>query len=172
MPQRCKIPLLCCSRRSLGAARLGAAGWPDRFSWASSSGMIVNEAGVHPNVSGLVYVVARVPDAGEDYTALAKIFPTPPASAGIVFDGDEGRLTEASFLHDFASNLPESKRRCFVRSRTFHKALLTGKRLRRPTSPMIASVIPEMWIRPPPEIPAASSSGSSARRPAADESRQ
>ena len=55
----------------------------------SFSGMIVTEAGVHPNVSALVYVAARAPDAGEDYTALAKTFPTPPASAGIVFDGDE-----------------------------------------------------------------------------------
>src|SRR5271165_1324493 len=55
----------------------------------SFSGMIVTEAGVHPNVSALVYVAARAPDAGEDYTALAKTYPTPPASAGIVFDGDE-----------------------------------------------------------------------------------
>jgi hypothetical protein len=59
----------------------------------SFSGMIVTEAGVHPNVSALVYVAARAPDAGEDYPALAKKYPTPPASAGIVFDGDEGRLS-------------------------------------------------------------------------------
>jgi pimeloyl-ACP methyl ester carboxylesterase len=52
----------------------------------SFSGMIVTEAGVHPNVSALVYVAARAPDAGEDYTALAKTYPTPPATAGIVFD--------------------------------------------------------------------------------------
>ncbi len=57
--------------------------------------MIVTEAGVDPKVSAVVYVAARAPDAGEDYTALAKKFPTPPASAGIVFDGDEGRLTFA-----------------------------------------------------------------------------
>ena len=42
----------------------------------SFSGMIVTEAGVHPNVSALVYVAARAPDAGEDYTALAKTFPS------------------------------------------------------------------------------------------------
>ena len=58
----------------------------------SFSGMIVTEAGVHPNVSALVYVAARAPDAGEDYAALAKTYPTPPATAGIVFDGDEGRI--------------------------------------------------------------------------------
>src|SRR6202035_4102804 len=55
----------------------------------SFSGMIVTEAGVHPNVSAVIYVAARAPDAGEDYTALAKTFPTPPASAGVIFDGDE-----------------------------------------------------------------------------------
>ena len=57
----------------------------------SFAGMIVTEAGVDPKVSALVYVAARAPDAGEDYAALAKQFPTPPASAGIVFDGDEGQ---------------------------------------------------------------------------------
>ena len=35
----------------------------------SFSGMIVTEAGMHSNVSALVYVAARAPDAGEDYTA-------------------------------------------------------------------------------------------------------
>src|SRR4029077_15685659 len=67
----------------------------------SFSGMIVTEAGVDPKVSAVVYIAARAPDAGEDYTELAKTYPTPPASAGIVFDGDEGRLTEAAFLRDF-----------------------------------------------------------------------
>ena len=61
----------------------------------SFAGMIVTEAGVDPKVSALVYVAARAPDAAEDYTALAKKFPTPPASAGVVFDGDEGRLTDS-----------------------------------------------------------------------------
>jgi pimeloyl-ACP methyl ester carboxylesterase len=47
----------------------------------SFSGMIVTEAGVDPKVTSLVYVAARAPDAGEDHTALASRFPTPPASA-------------------------------------------------------------------------------------------
>jgi pimeloyl-ACP methyl ester carboxylesterase len=94
----------------------------------SFSGMIVTEAGMHPNVSALVYVAARAPDAGEDYTALAKTFPTPPASAGIVFDGDEGRLSEAAFLHDFAGDLPEAKAMVlYAVQEPFQKALLTGK---------------------------------------------
>jgi len=94
----------------------------------SFSGMIVTEAGVHPNVSAIVYVAARAPDAGEDYPALAKEFPTPPASAGIMFDGDEGRLSEEAFLRDFAGDLPEANARALYAVQwPFHKALLTGK---------------------------------------------
>jgi pimeloyl-ACP methyl ester carboxylesterase len=94
----------------------------------SFAGMIVTEAGVDPKVSALVYIAARAPDAGEDYPALAKRFPTPPASAGIVFDGDEGRLTEAAFLRDFAGDLPEARARVlYAVQQPFHKALLTGK---------------------------------------------
>src|SRR4029453_8331209 len=64
----------------------------------SFGGMILTEVGVDPNVSAVVYVAARAPDAGEDYTALAARFPTPPASAGIVWSGDYGRLSEEAFL--------------------------------------------------------------------------
>src|SRR6202050_1086139 len=94
----------------------------------SFSGMIVTDAGVHPNVSAVVYVAARAPDAGEDYTALAKKFPTPPASAGVIFDGGEGRLSEEAFLRDFAGDLPEAKARVLYAVQwPFHKALLSGK---------------------------------------------
>ena len=94
----------------------------------SFSGMIVTEVGVDPKVSAVVYVAARAPDAGEDYAELAKTFPAPPASAGVVFDGDEGRLTEAAFLHDFAGDLPEARARAlYAVQEPFHKALLTGK---------------------------------------------
>ncbi len=65
---------------------------------------------------------------GEDYSALAGRFPTPPASAGIVFDGDEGRLSEAAFVRDFAGDLPETKARAlFAVQEPFHRALLAGK---------------------------------------------
>jgi len=94
----------------------------------SFAGMIVTEAGVDPKVSAVGYVAARAPDAGEDYTALAKKFPMPPASAGIVFDGDEGRFTEAAFLRDFAGDLPEDRARVlYAVQQPFHTALLTGK---------------------------------------------
>jgi pimeloyl-ACP methyl ester carboxylesterase len=94
----------------------------------SFSGMIVTEAGMHPNVSALVYVAARAPDADEDYGALAKKYPTPPASAGIIFDGDEGRLSEEAFLRDFAGDLPAAKAKVlYAVQEPFQKTLLTGR---------------------------------------------
>jgi pimeloyl-ACP methyl ester carboxylesterase len=76
----------------------------------------------------VVYVAARAPDAGEDYAALAKKFPTPPASAGILFDGDEGRLSEAAFLHDFAGDVPEAKAKVlYAVQEPFQKSLLAGR---------------------------------------------
>ena len=94
----------------------------------SFGGMIVSETGVDPKVSALVYVAARAPDAGEDYTALAKTYPTPPASAGIVFDGDEGRLSEAAFIRDFAGDLPEARAKVlYAVQQPFQKALLAGR---------------------------------------------
>ena len=94
----------------------------------SFAGTIVTEAGVDPKVSAVVYIAARAPDAEEDYSELAKKFPAPPASAGIVFDGDEGRLTEAAFLRDFAGDLPEARARVlYAVQQPFHRTLLTGK---------------------------------------------
>src|SRR4051812_22513195 len=94
----------------------------------SFAGMIVTDAGVHPKVSSLVYVAARAPDAGEDYTALAAKYPPPPASKGIVFDGDEGRLSEEAFLRDFAGDIPTAKAKVlYAVQEPFHKELLTGK---------------------------------------------
>ncbi|MBA2933895.1 alpha/beta hydrolase [Sphingomonas sp. CGMCC 1.13654] len=94
----------------------------------SFSGMIVTDAGTHPNVSSLVYVAARAPDAGEDYAALAARYPSPPASTGIVFDGDEGRLSEEAFLRDFAPDLPRAKARALYAAQwPFRKTLTTGR---------------------------------------------
>src|SRR5580692_9569815 len=94
----------------------------------SFSGMIVTEVGVDPKVTALVYVAARAPEAGEDYTALAKNYPTPPASAGVVFDDDWGHLTEEAFLRDFAGDLPEAKALVlYAVQQPFKKSLTTDK---------------------------------------------
>jgi pimeloyl-ACP methyl ester carboxylesterase len=94
----------------------------------SFGGMIVTEAGNAPNVSSLVYIAARGPDAGEDYAALAGQYPVAPASAGVIYDGDEGRLTEEAFLRDFAGDVPRERARVlFAVQQPFHKALFLGK---------------------------------------------
>ena len=131
----------------------------------SFAGTIITEAGVDPKVSALVYVAARAPDAGEDYTALAKTFPTPPASSGIVFDGDEGRLTEAAFLRDFAGDLPEAHARVLMPSnsrfaRRFwsarpttppgarSRASMRSQRKTAPSIPTLSASWPNAWGRP------------------------
>ena len=77
----------------------------------SFAGTVITEAGTDPVVVGLVYVAARAPDAGEDYAALAKRFPTPPANAGLVYEQGFGGLTEDAFLNDFANGVDPVKAR-------------------------------------------------------------
>ena len=94
----------------------------------SYSGMLVTEVGVDPKVTALVYVAARAPDVGEDYAALAKRFPTPPLSAGIVFSGDYGQLGKEAFLRDFAGDIPQADAMVlYAVQQPFAKELLTGK---------------------------------------------
>ena len=81
--------------------------WPATHSREPSSA----EAGTDPRVVGLVYVAARAPDAGEDYAALTKTFPTPPANAGLVYEHGFGGLTEHAFLNDFANGVDPVKAR-------------------------------------------------------------
>ena len=57
---------------------------------------------------------------------MAKTYPAPPASAGILFDGDEGRLSQDAFLRDFAGDLPREKALVlYAVQQPFQKALLT-----------------------------------------------
>lgn len=94
----------------------------------SFAGMIVTEAGVDPKVSALVYIAARGPDAGEDYGALAKSYPTPPASAGLVWTDGFGRLGEEAFLRDFAGDLdPEHARTLYAVQGPISDQLFTGR---------------------------------------------
>ncbi len=94
----------------------------------SFGGSIVSEVGDHPLVSSLVYVAARAPDAAEDFAGLAKRFPVPPASAGIVFQGEEGRLSEAAFLNDFAGDVPRDRARIlFAVQQPFRKTIVSER---------------------------------------------
>ncbi|WP_431040819.1 alpha/beta fold hydrolase [Streptomyces sp. P1-3] len=75
----------------------------------SWGGTVISQAGLAQNVTGLVYVAARAPDAGEDYTALAAKFPTPPANSEIVESGGFKQLTKRGFLRDFAGGVPRPR---------------------------------------------------------------
>jgi pimeloyl-ACP methyl ester carboxylesterase len=75
----------------------------------SYGGTVISQAGDAPNVVGLVYIAARAPDAGEDYTALAARFPTPPANAGLVKSGSFEQLSQDAFLTDFAGGVPRNR---------------------------------------------------------------
>ena len=94
----------------------------------SFGGTIISEAGIAPIVSALVFVAARAPDAGEDYAALAAKYPAGPASAGLIWDGDQGRLSEEAFLRDFAGDVPRAKARVlYATQQAFTRPLITTK---------------------------------------------
>jgi pimeloyl-ACP methyl ester carboxylesterase len=75
----------------------------------SWGGTVISETGTDPKVSALVYVAARAPDAGEDFVALSKTFPTGPVRAGIQEHDGYTRLSEDSFLKHFANGVPHDK---------------------------------------------------------------
>jgi pimeloyl-ACP methyl ester carboxylesterase len=75
----------------------------------SYAGTVISQAGLAPNVTGLVYVAARAPEAGEDFAALAAKFPTPPVTPGIITSGGFKFLTQQAFLRDFANGVPRKE---------------------------------------------------------------
>ncbi len=80
----------------------------------SYAGMVISEAGADPKVAGLVYIAARAPDAGEDYSALVRKYPAAPASAGLIWSSDGyGQLSEEAFIKDFAGDLPAREARAY-----------------------------------------------------------
>jgi pimeloyl-ACP methyl ester carboxylesterase len=94
----------------------------------SFAGTIISEVGDADDVTALVYIAARAPDAGEDYAALAGRFPVPPATAGIIVDGDEGRLSEDAFLRDFAGDVPPARARIlYATQQPFRRALTQAR---------------------------------------------
>lgn len=90
----------------------------------SFGGMILSECGLHPNVSSLVYVAARAPDANENYAQLAARFPKPPASAGLVTTGALQQLSETAFLNDFANGVDPVRARLLYAVQAFNAATL------------------------------------------------
>jgi pimeloyl-ACP methyl ester carboxylesterase len=94
----------------------------------SFAGTLISETGVDPNVSALVYIAARAPDAGEDFGALAAKYPKPPASAGVIKANGYFWLSEAAFLKDFGGDLdPVRARALYAVQGRGADALVTAK---------------------------------------------
>jgi pimeloyl-ACP methyl ester carboxylesterase len=94
----------------------------------SYGGMVITQASDDPKVSGLVYIAARAPDAGEDYPALTKKFPAAPASAGLQWSQDYGKLSESAFVNDFAGDLPKAEaEKYYAVQQPMGRAITTAK---------------------------------------------
>jgi pimeloyl-ACP methyl ester carboxylesterase len=72
----------------------------------SYGGMIITEAGMHPDVKSLVYVAAAQPDVGESLSDLASKMPPAAKSIGPVGDGFLAVNPDA-FPTDFAADAPK-----------------------------------------------------------------
>jgi pimeloyl-ACP methyl ester carboxylesterase len=94
----------------------------------SWSGTLVSEAGMDPNVTALVYVAARAPDAGEDFVALSGKFPTMPARAGVQDHDGYTKLSEDAFLKHFANGVEHRKAEVLYAEQQPTAATLFGER--------------------------------------------
>jgi pimeloyl-ACP methyl ester carboxylesterase len=91
----------------------------------SYGGSVITEAGVHPNVAGLVYVAAHAPDVGEDEGALGKKTPSVLAqTTGAVKTTADGFtfLGVPEFLELFAPDLPREQAKFGARSQILTSA--------------------------------------------------
>lgn len=95
----------------------------------SYGGMVISQAGSDPKVKGLVYIAARAPDAGEDYTSLTKMFSPAPAAKGLRWSpAGYATLSEEAFLHDFAGDLPKAEATVlYAVQQPFGRAITTAK---------------------------------------------
>lgn len=77
----------------------------------SYGGAVISETGDDAKVSALVFFAARAPDVGEDFVALSKKYPAPPASKGVNHQDGFAKLSEKAFVEDFVGDLPKAKAR-------------------------------------------------------------
>jgi pimeloyl-ACP methyl ester carboxylesterase len=78
----------------------------------SYGGSVITEAGIHPNVVGLVYVAAHAPDIGEDEGDLGQRMPSiVQKQAGAIKKTTDGFtfLDPVDFPEDFAADLPREQ---------------------------------------------------------------
>ena len=97
----------------------------------SYGGSIITEAGVHPNVVGLVYVAAHAPDVGEDEAALGKKTPSVLAKTeGAIkkTPDDFTYLNPADFHKLFAPDLPRQHAEFEARSQVLPPPRFSARR--------------------------------------------
>ncbi len=95
----------------------------------SYGGSIITEAGVHPNVVGLVYVAAHAPDVGEDEGALGRKTPSILAKTdGAIKKTADGYtyLNPPEFPRLFAPDLPREQAEFAARSQVLAAAGVFG----------------------------------------------
>jgi pimeloyl-ACP methyl ester carboxylesterase len=85
---------------------IAAQGGPVLLVGHSYGGVVVTEAGTHPNVAGLAYIAAFAPDAGESVSSLIKD-PPPGAPVPPILPPQDGFLflDRAKFHASFAGDL-------------------------------------------------------------------
>jgi pimeloyl-ACP methyl ester carboxylesterase len=114
----------------------------------SYGGSVITEAGVHPNVVGLVYVAAHAPNIGEDEAALGKGMPSYTSQqAGAIRKTDDGYtyLNPADFPKDFAAHLPlktatfESNAQILTAAKVFSTPLTAAAWTTKPSWGIVAA---------------------------------
>ena len=94
----------------------------------SWGGTVISDVGDDPKVTGLVYIAARAPDAGEDFVALSQKFPAGPARAGIQERDGFTQLSEDAFLNYFANGVePKAAKVLYAVQEPTAAALFTGR---------------------------------------------
>src|SRR5271154_19524 len=90
----------------------------------SYGGSVITEAGTDPDVVGLVYVAAHMPDAGENEADDGKRFPSDLAKSGAIKKTPDGftYIDPAQFHKLFAADLPGDQAAFMARSQVLNFA--------------------------------------------------
>ena len=108
---------------------LDLQGGPTLLVGHSYGGSVITEAGIHPNVVGLVYVAAHAPDVGEDEAALGRKTPSVLGKTeGAIrkTPDDFTYLSPPDFPRLFAPELPRERAEFMARSQVLAAARVFG----------------------------------------------
>ena len=76
----------------------------------SYAGIVITEAGNDPKVSGLVYIAAFAPDAGQSVASLNALVPVTPVAAQIRLNAGFLSITTEGISADFAQDLSDTEK--------------------------------------------------------------